>query len=53
MNNLNEVCDTAPPQLLGALANCFYDGDRYPYVILFDSGYQDVYSIREVEAISG
>lgn len=30
--------------LLKGLVNSLYDGDRYPYVVKFDSGYQDVYS---------
>ena len=32
------------PQLSAGLVSSFYSSDRYPYVVRFDSGYQDVYS---------
>lgn len=35
--------------LLKELVNSLYDGDRYPYVVKFDSGYQDVYSENDLE----
>lgn len=35
-----------------ALVNSFYSADRYPYVIRYDSGFQEVYSPLEFEVIS-
>lgn len=34
----------------GALTNSVYSGDRYPYVVRFDTGYEDVYAEGELEA---
>lgn len=34
----------------GALISFAYDGQRYPYVVQFDSGYRDVYSPEDVVA---
>lgn len=30
--------------LIRGLVDSLYDGERYPYVVKFDDGYQDVYS---------
>lgn len=27
----------------------FYDGERYPYIVQYDSGYRDVYSESDLE----
>jgi hypothetical protein len=48
MEHLNMV----PNALMGAALGMFYNGDRYPYVILFDNGYQDVYGDHEVEIVT-
>jgi hypothetical protein len=37
--------------LADAIVSSMYDGARYPYVIQFDSGYKDVYSLDDVTAI--
>jgi hypothetical protein len=34
---------------IGALADSLYDGDRYPYRVRFDTGYEDVYAEGELE----
>jgi hypothetical protein len=34
-----------------AIVNSFYGGDRYPYVIQFDSGYKDVYALDDVTEV--
>jgi len=34
--------------LAGAVVNSFYNGELYPYVVQFDSGYKDVYAEGEV-----
>jgi hypothetical protein len=34
--------------LLQGLIGGFYAGDRYPYVVQFDSGYRNVYSVDDV-----
>lgn len=34
--------------LIAGLVNSLYDGDRYPYVVKFDKGYQDVYAETEL-----
>lgn len=36
--------------LCDAIVKSFYNGDRFPYVIKFDSGYQDVYALTDVVA---
>lgn len=33
------------------LIRSMYDAERYPYVVMFDSGYQDVYGETELEAV--
>lgn len=35
-----------------AITNSNYDSNRYPYVIKFDSGYQDVYAPNEITEIA-
>lgn len=35
--------------LLKGLVDSLYDGDKYPYVVKYDSGYQDVYSESDLE----
>jgi hypothetical protein len=34
--------------LLKGLVDSLYDGERYPYVVKFDKGYQDVYSENDL-----
>ena len=36
------------PILAAGLVESLYSSDRYPYLVTFDSGYQDVYSEREI-----
>ena len=36
--------------LVNAVVNSFYSGKQFPYVIKFDSGYQDVYALTDVVA---
>lgn len=36
---------------LDALVGGFYSGDRYPYVVRFDTGYEDVYSDCSLEEV--
>jgi hypothetical protein len=52
-NNLGgEVVAQAVQMGLGqAIVNSLYDGTRFPYVIQYDSGYKDVYSLTDVTAI--
>jgi hypothetical protein len=38
--------------LLCALANSFYDKDRYPFIVQFEDGYKDCYSENELEFVS-
>ena len=35
--------------LLSALVSSVYDGRRYPYVVRWDSGYQDVYAPNDLQ----
>jgi hypothetical protein len=37
--------------VLGAVVETVYSADRYPYVVKFDTGYQDVYADSELEAV--
>lgn len=37
--------------LTDAVVGAFYNGDRYPYIVRFDTGYEDVYSEGELEAV--
>lgn len=40
-------------QTIGTLAvETFYPKDKYPYVILFDNGYKDVYATSDVTPIN-
>lgn len=43
-----EHIELIPEQLTTAVVNSFYPADRYPYVILFDDGYSDVYGEQEL-----
>lgn len=45
------VAAAAQAGLTDAIVDSFYGGDRYPYVVQFDSGYKDVYGPSEVEAV--
>ncbi|HXQ37118.1 MAG TPA: hypothetical protein VN843_24115 [Anaerolineales bacterium] len=36
-----------------ALVCTFYGADRYPYVVRFDNGYQDVYGNSEIQVVDG
>jgi hypothetical protein len=52
MEHLTEIA--APVVELGlgqSVINAFYDGERFPYVVQYDSGYKDVYSLTDVTAI--
>jgi len=41
-------------ELTGTSAtNLFYDGDRYPYTVLFEDGYKDCYAPTELTLESG
>lgn len=40
-----EVSGAVKFGLTDALVSSFYGSDRYPYVIKYDSGYQDVYDV--------
>ena len=31
-----------------SIVSSFYSSDRFPYVVLFDSGYEDVYALDDV-----
>lgn len=37
--------------LFPAIVDSFYSGDRYPYKVKFDSGYEDVYSDDDLAPI--
>lgn len=37
--------------LLGSVVNSFYGADQYPYIVLFEDGYQDVYTDSELEVV--
>lgn len=37
--------------LTDALVGAFYSADRYPYVVRFDTGYEDVYAEVELEVV--
>lgn len=43
---LNEVLQRVP-ELAAGIVNSFYDSETYPYVVLYDSGHQDVYNSHE------
>ena len=34
-----------------AIIGSFYSGDRFPYVVQFDSGYKDVYAPDDLEVV--
>ena len=46
-----EVSAAVRVGLGAAIVASFYSGDRFPYVITFDSGYRDVYATTDVEPI--
>ena len=37
--------------LLSALVSSTYDGQRYPYVVRWDNGYQDVYAPTDLQQV--
>ena len=37
--------------IMSGLVSSFYSGDRYPNVVLFDTGYQDVYADSELTLV--
>ena len=37
--------------LIQAIVDSFYSGDKYPYIIQFDSGYKDVYTHDDVTEV--
>lgn len=47
-----EVAAASMCGLMNAIIASFYDGDRYPYVIQFDSGYKDVYAASDVTEVA-
>lgn len=50
--NFGDAVDIAAATgLLGGLVSLSYDGERYPYVVQFDSGYKDVYSPHDLETL--
>lgn len=38
-------------RVVSGLVSSFYSGDRYPNVVLFDTGYQDVYADSELTLV--
>lgn len=48
-----EIASSLGIDMTQPLINSFYNGDRYPYIIRFDYGYQDVYSEQEFEVNPG
>ena len=48
---LKDIPPEVKPTMAAGIISSIYNGDRYPYIILFDSGYKDVYSDMEVIVI--
>lgn len=46
-----EVSAAIKAGLAFAVIGSFYSGDRFPYVIKFNSGYQDVYATDDISEI--
>lgn len=40
------------PVLAAGVMAGVYNGERYPYVVQFDAGYQDVYNSREFRVVT-
>ena len=45
VNHINDI----PDEIVVAVLPSFYPAERYPYIVLFENGYQDVYSDGELE----
>ena len=44
-----ELSKGAEKIVIRAITSSLYDGERYPYVVKFDDGYQDVYAETELD----
>lgn len=45
---MEHVCSANDATVAALAVSSFYPGDKYPNVVLFDSGYMDVYADQEV-----
>lgn len=47
----SEVLSTLPPVMIPLAVDAVYSADRYPFVVRFDDGYEDVYGPHELQLI--